>query len=332
MILFTIIGALIGAGFASGQEIYLFFYRFGKNGIIGIFLCSLIISCTIYKTLKIIHSQNINSYKEFLEYIFVNKTRLCTITNTIINIFLCISFFIMVAGFGTYLNQQFGINKFIGSFIIAIISYLVFCRNIESITKINSIIVPILILIILTIGVKNLFSININHIGLNTPKDNTISWVIQAIIYSSYNLILLIPVLINLKKFIRNKGQIIFISVATGIIILIISILTFLLLVNVNTSFSNLEMPIVYVIEHKFIEFRYIYGIIILIAIFTTAISVGISFLNNICEKSKLFPQIAGIMCITSVAVSGVGFSNLVKILFPVFGYLGIIQIIYIFK
>ena len=29
MILFTIIGSIIGAGFASGQEIYLFFYRFG---------------------------------------------------------------------------------------------------------------------------------------------------------------------------------------------------------------------------------------------------------------------------------------------------------------
>ena len=30
MIIFTIIGALIGAGFASGQEIYLFFYKYGK--------------------------------------------------------------------------------------------------------------------------------------------------------------------------------------------------------------------------------------------------------------------------------------------------------------
>ena len=39
MILFSIIGTLIGAGFASGQEIYLFFYRYGLNGIMGLVLC-----------------------------------------------------------------------------------------------------------------------------------------------------------------------------------------------------------------------------------------------------------------------------------------------------
>ena len=35
-IVLVIIGALIGAGFASGQEIYSFFYAYGEKGIIGI--------------------------------------------------------------------------------------------------------------------------------------------------------------------------------------------------------------------------------------------------------------------------------------------------------
>ena len=29
MAIFTIIGSIIGAGFASGQEIYLFFFKYG---------------------------------------------------------------------------------------------------------------------------------------------------------------------------------------------------------------------------------------------------------------------------------------------------------------
>ena len=73
MILFTIIGALIGAGFASGQEIYLFFYRFGKNGIWGIILCSLIFGYVINKTLNLIYKYPINTYKDFLDSIFSNK-------------------------------------------------------------------------------------------------------------------------------------------------------------------------------------------------------------------------------------------------------------------
>ena len=53
-IVLVIIGALVGAGFASGQEIYSFFYLYGKNGIYGILIMSVLIGILIYKSLKII--------------------------------------------------------------------------------------------------------------------------------------------------------------------------------------------------------------------------------------------------------------------------------------
>ena len=46
-VVFVIIGTLIGAGFASGQEVYEFFFSFGIKGILGIFISSLIIGITI---------------------------------------------------------------------------------------------------------------------------------------------------------------------------------------------------------------------------------------------------------------------------------------------
>ena len=49
----VIIGALVGAGFASGQEIFSFFYVYGKNGIFGIIIMCLLMGFLIYKTLKI---------------------------------------------------------------------------------------------------------------------------------------------------------------------------------------------------------------------------------------------------------------------------------------
>ena len=53
VIVFTIIGALIGAGFASGQELYSFFYIYGIKGIYGIIVTSFLITILIYKILKI---------------------------------------------------------------------------------------------------------------------------------------------------------------------------------------------------------------------------------------------------------------------------------------
>ena len=91
-------------------------------------------------------------------------------------------------------------------------------------------------------------------------------------------------------------------------------------------------MPVVYVVKHIFTKWSKIYGIIILIAIFTTATSVGISFLNNICKNKKSFPLFVSSLCIASLLFIKISFSNLVKIMFPIFGYLGLIQIYFISK
>lgn len=322
-----------GAGFASGQEIYLFFYRFGKEGLLGILLCSAILGYIIYKTLKIIYENQIETYRDFLDHIFKNKFKFSKINNILVNLFLCMTFFIMVAGFGTYFYQEFKINSLVGSTIISIIAYLIFLKNIERITKVNSIIVPILIILIFIIGIKNILKIKLIQIGINlNDKETGLSWALQAIIYSSYNLILLIPVLINLKKFIKNKKQIKTTAIITPLIICVMAIFTFLLLINIKVDFSKLEMPVVYVIKDKFVEFKTIYGIIILSSIFTTAISIGISFLNNICKDKNKLPKYSFVLCASGLIISQVGFSNLVKILFPLFGYLGLLQIYFIVK
>ena len=58
-IVLVIIGALVGAGFASGQEIFSFFYLYGENGIYGILIMSILIGILIYRVLKIIYKNEI---------------------------------------------------------------------------------------------------------------------------------------------------------------------------------------------------------------------------------------------------------------------------------
>ncbi len=336
MIIFSIIGALIGAGFASGQEMYLFFYRFGIYGILGLLLCSSLIGMTIYKTFLIIHKKNINNYQDFLNEIFYTgnkKTKnkylnLSYISNIIVNIFLLITFYIMISGFGAYFEQEFKIYRIIGAIFLAIICFFILLKDIEGVKKVNSVVVPILICIILIISFMNIKNIDINKISLK----NDYNWLIQAIVYCSYNMILVIPVLVGMKKYIKNKKQIKTISIISGFIVFLLAISIFLWLTNINISFDELEMPAVYVIDTKFSNFSWIYGIVILLSIFSTAISIGISFLKNVTKNKKSYPQFVAIMCISGVLISNLGFSNLVKNLFPVFGYLGIVQIGFILR
>lgn len=149
-VVFVIIGTLIGAGFASGQEIYTFFFSYGIKGILGIIISSTIIGLTIYKTFKIIEKNNIKNYKEFLDF-FIKNEKIKELINSIINIFILVSFYVMIAGFGAYLEQEINLNNFIGSSILAILCIILFRTNIKGIVKINEILIPILILVVLVI-------------------------------------------------------------------------------------------------------------------------------------------------------------------------------------
>ena len=335
-VVFVIIGTFIGAGFASGQEIYLFFFSYGINGLLGILISSILMGYVISKTLKIIKQYNIQNYKEFLDAIIYKKRNSkensqnstgIKIINLIVNTFTLVTFFIMIAGFGTYFSQEFGINQIVGSLVLATITYIILNTNVRGVVKANGIIVPILIILVVIIGLLNLKNLPLLQIKNYMISNNNIEFILQAILYASYNNILLIPVLITLNKYIKNKKQINKISILSSGIIAIMSTLIFLLLTKVDVDIEKLEMPAVYVVSNMFYILKYLYGFVILGSIFTTTISLGMSFLENTVKNKKSYTQIALIMCITSVIISKIGFSNLVNMLYPIFGYLGILQI-----
>jgi len=327
-VVFVIIGTLIGAGFASGQEVYLFFFSYGMKGLIGILISSIIIGVVIYSTFNILNKYKINTYKDFLNILIPKNTKLKIIANFIINIFILITFFIMIAGFGAYFEQEIGINRLVGSLILAIITFIVFMTSIKGVVKVNELIVPILIGFIFIIGIISIKDTHILNLENYVIRTNYTNFALSAVLYSSYNSILLIPVLITLNNYVKNKKQIFYISFISAIVTILLSVIIFLLLVRVDVDISKLEMPVVYVVSNMFKILRYIYGVIILGSIFTTAISLGVSLLQNTAKNKKGYTQISIIMCITSVIISKFGFSNLVSLLYPIFGYLGLIQIL----
>ena len=149
----------------------------------------------------------------------LNKNKylnISNITNIIINIFLIISFFIMIAGFGAYFNQEYNMSPVLGSSILAGICLIIFMNKIEGLLKINKYLIPILICFMIIIGINNLNNFNLIKINNNKIINNFFTPILSGIIYSSYNIILLIPILIPLKNKIK-KNNILFISIFSGI-------------------------------------------------------------------------------------------------------------------
>ncbi len=320
-VIFVIVGTLIGAGFASGKEVYSFFAQYDGNGIIGIFISSFILSVVIYKVLKISLKNNINTYNPFTK-ILIKSDKIREILEIIINIFLVISFFIMIAGFSAYLNQEFNIPNICGTIIISIVCYITFLGNIKMLVKINSILTPIIIIVIMALLCKSI--------------PTTIEWeideriirsIIKAVLYASYNSIILIPILLSLKEYINNEKQIKIIAIISYILVTILAITIFLLLQQIEIDAKKIEMPIIYIVGKFGKVYKYIYGIIILTAIYTSAGAAGYGILENYINSPKTYKRIAKMLCIIALFTSLIGFSNLVNLLYPAFGILGLFQI-----
>lgn len=323
-ICFVIIGTIIGAGFASGKEIYTFFCIYGINGLWGIIISNGIIGLVIYLTFNIVSKNNIKNYNDFTSCLVGSNKVLNYTINNIMNIFLLISFIVMVSGFGSFFNQEFDISEFVGAIIISFLTFITFFKNINGIVKINSFLIPILIFLIILLGFKEkiyLFNASI------LPTVSNLSWVLKSVLYASYNSIVLIPIIINMQNFISNKKQIKYIIGLTLLIMIVMSSIIYIVL-NLNIQeIANIDIPIVYIANKFGFLFKYLYGLVILIAIFTTAISEGYSFLENVSKNRKQYFIYSILICFIAVLFSNIGFGKLLDVLYPLLGYLGLLQI-----
>jgi len=338
---FVIIGTMIGAGFASGQEICLFFNQYGNIGILG-----MIIACTLsgiisYQVFCILQKENLNTYTQLLEKISSKKI-LNQAISIIISIFLLISFYIMVAGMSAYFNQAFGFPTIICSVIMSVICYITLKKDMKGIVIVNTILIPCIIIFILYLGLQNM-EFSINYLK-NTPMLSSVNgnWFISSILYASYNSILLIPILVELKQYMENKTMAKKACVICTLVLTILGVLLFCLLLK-DTNAYKLELPMIEIVKKYGSIYEYFYGAVVVVAIFTSAISAGYGFLKNQVAKKDVkkgdkvkreqsyYNKLLLIMCTLAPIIANFGFSALVSKLYPMFGILGLLQIAGIF-
>lgn len=136
--------------------------------------------------------------------------------------------------------------------------------------------------------------------------------------------------LITLKEQVKTKKQIVQISAISFGIMFLLTILIFKM--QEGMAIVNLEMPMLYIASKISNGFKIIFGIMTAIAIFTSAISAGYSLICNMTPKEKNKKVLALVLCLIAIPVSQLSFSTLVNLMYPIFGILGTLQIIFLLK
>lgn len=157
--------------------------------------------------------------------------------------------------------------------------------NINRLIKANTFLIPILIISIVLLTIKN--GVSLPEIILNNDlSKNFLTSIVSAFLYGSYNSIILIPILLSLHKEIKNKKQIKWICVFCTIFLMILAFCILNIIWKIDIDITSVELPTVYVAGKMGKIYQYLYGFIILAAIYTSAISAGYGVLENQTRKS----------------------------------------------
>lgn len=337
----TYIGTIVGAGFASGQEMLQFFVSFGRMGLWGLLAVTLLFMYFGY----IIMDYGI-TLKATSHLPIVQKTGgriLGTFSDIIITFFLFGALTAMLAGSGALFSQEFHIHPIIGSLFMGIITFITVMGGFQGIINSISIVVPFLILSAIGVSIASLIMpYNSTDMMVSLPRSDFLrNWLWSAIIYTSYNTVTSIAILGPLgheagdRKIIKKGAILGGLGLGIGALAIFLS-----LSVNIG-NIRDLEVPMIMVAGRISPIVRIIYAIVLLAEIYTTAVGDLYGFSarlshpkpgdGRVTYKGKNKKRESLIITGSTLAafiLSLAGFSNMVKYLYPAVGYCGVISLI----
>lgn len=326
------IGTVVGAGFATGQEVLQFFTKFGVIGLAGLAVSTVMF--IIYGYIIMVLGKKLNARSHLEVILYSSSRQLGTAVDYIITLFLFGAFTAMIAGTGALFTQQLNMPGSMGNILMAVLTALTVLTGINGVINSISFVVPFLLAAVIGTSVFSIMTtpVDFAHAAINAEESGLINnWLWAAVLYVSYNIILSIAVLGPLgasaqdKKTVRNG------AILGGLGLGIGSVMIYLAL-SVNVSeIAGLEVPMVYVAGKISYLAQIAYSVVLIAEIYTTSVGALYGFTARIIDIQKNPAKGRIIVAVSTIAAllsSQFGFSNLVKYLYPVVGYCGIILLV----
>lgn len=366
--LFIISGAyisyMIGAGFASGNEVFQFFGSWGFPGaffaILGSAAATVITCFCAYKA-----GQSGVLEKSSDVYTYFCGKYFGKIVKGLVFVDIFASFMLMFSGAGTLLNQVWNIPQWVGALVLGVASGVVVLGGLKTVENVLGSAGILILVYLLIFGVFALFypKADISQAsGLYQAVKNGVvyqanlfalppfSWIpgladinsaiTTGILYAGLNTMSGLAFCLTLGKRTKDNLESMAASIATTIafyacvvLVLLLMLLNFDSLINPNTG-EMFAFPVLAAIESMWPAGGWTYVIIIFTGIFTTTAG----FLWVLCDwlfsgevrTKKANGFIAG-MLIVGLTLGGViPFSKLINIFFPIFGFVGVIIIVFL--
>ncbi|MBX8995792.1 hypothetical protein HCH15_06295 [Corynebacterium testudinoris] len=330
LISMSFIGLIVGAGFASGQEALQYFVAFGNWGVVGAVLASALMIITGVAVLQL------GSYFQATDHTAVISRVSRPITGWILDIstiatLFCIGF-VMFAGGGSNLNQQFGTAPWIGATIMLALVLVTGMLDVDKVSAVIGAITPFIIFFIVLATVWTLITTSPDWDALNSASASVVTtlpnWWLAALNYVGLSIMTAVSMAIviggtHLDTRAAGLGGLI----AGLFFLLMLMLLVLALYVSVD-SVGGEDMPVLALINQIHPIFGLLMTFVVFGMIFNTAIGMFYALGKRLTRGNpSRFRPVFIAACLIGYGLSFFGFRDLVSYVYPVLGYLGILMI-----
>ncbi|OFW77222.1 MAG: hypothetical protein A2201_06145 [Alicyclobacillus sp. RIFOXYA1_FULL_53_8] len=318
----TYIGTVVGAGFASGQEIYQFFGRYGNWGYAGVLLSLTLFYYLGLRLLTLGHRLRAQSYREMNEFLFGAKV------GRIVDFALLIMLFgvivAMLAGAGELFKERLHLSFQIGVLITAIVTYFTVIRGMSGVLRANLVIVPVMVTFVMLTFVQALL-----HHGWATAWQNgyrlapahPVAAGLSALVYVAFNVGLATGVLVPLGHSIPSPAALRFGAkigaVGLGGMLLAVVFTLF----SYSPAALQFSLPMAYVATKLGTHLQWGFVLVLWAEIFSTLVgnvyALGTQWTSTSVFAHRLYPAM---LLAVAYAGSQIGFAPMVKYAYTVFG------------
>lgn len=326
----TYLGTVVGAGFASGQEVLQFFTAFGASGTSGIALAAALFALFGLAALRLGALTGAASHRALAA---AGGRWLGPLIDGLITVFLFGTLSTMLAGAGAVLREEWGVPSMVGNLALLVATVGTVWLGLNGVIGAMVAVTPLLVTA--TVGISSAVlwrdgpGAGAGAVGLVEPPVPW--WPVSALLYVSYNIAGAAAVLVplggaGLKAGERLKGAVIG---ALGLGVAALSI--HLALLATLPASAAYEVPMVHIAGLVEPRAAAAYSLVLLAEIYTTALAglYGLAArLSGGANRRGLplgFRGTTLVLGLTALLAAQMGFATLVGTFYPLAGLLGIV-------
>ena len=303
----VLIGTIVGAGFATGNEIYQFFAQYGYFSYFLVVVFFVGMFCFTYKIMHLSLKYNAYTIDELSKKVFGEKFAF------FVNIIIYLAFFIFASVMMSAMDNILG---FSGVIALIVLGFLLCVKEKRGILLANQIIIP-LIFVFLIILFANGFSFTTN---VNFSLVNFLG-VFGVLYYISLNELISLGALLEVLHS-CSKKELLFSAITSGLVISIMIVMVIAILNNY--SFSQIHMPLKDVASLLGFNFYKFTNLILACTIFTTYLSSVFGIYKKIKISFNRPILIFVFILLICYLLSFVGFTNLIQYAYNIVGFISL--------